>query len=92
MPLAGERLRASLAARYVGSRLIAPGMRAAGYAVADLTFTSQNLAPGVSVTAAVRNIFDRRYQEATPFELEREADLPEHGERSLWLSLEYAFE
>ena len=92
VPLAGERLRASLAARYVGSRLIAPGMRAACYAVADLTFTSQNLAPGVSVTAAVRNIFDRRYQEATPFELEREADLPEHGERSLWLSLEYAFE
>ena len=92
VPLAGERLRASLAARYVGSRLIAPGMRADGYALADLTLTSQNLIPGVNLTAAVRNLFDRRYQEASSFEIENASDLPERGERSLWLSLEYAFE
>jgi iron complex outermembrane receptor protein len=92
LPLAGERLRASLAARYVGSRLIALGMHADGYALADLTFTSQNLLPDVSVTAAVRNLFDRRYQEASLFEVESAAELPERGERSLWLSLEYRFE
>lgn len=91
VPLAGERLRASLAARYVGSRLVAHGMRADGYAIADFTLTSQNLMPGVSVTAAVRNLFDRRYQEASLFETESASELPERGERSLWLSLEYAF-
>ncbi len=92
VPLVGERLRASLASRYVGSRLVAPGIRGDGYAIADLTLTSRDLVPGVSVTGAIRNLFDRRYQEASAFAPEDGGDLPDYGERSLWLSLEYAFE
>ena len=92
VPLAGERLRASLATRYVGSRLVAPGMRSDGYAITDFTLTSRDLVPGVSITGAVRNLFDRRHQEASIFVPEDGADLPGYGERSLWLSLEYAFQ
>lgn len=83
VPLAGERLRASLAARYVGSRLIAPGLRADGYTVADLTLTSQSLMPGVSVTAAVRNLFDHHSSDVSRLDSDGK-------ERSVWLSLEYA--
>lgn len=89
VPLAGERLRASLATRYVGSRLIAAGTSADGYTLTDLTFTSRGLMPGVSVTAAVRNLFDRRYKDASLYNVESNA---EYGERNLWLNLEYAFE
>ncbi len=92
VPLIGERLRASLAARYVGSSLMTPGTRADGYAVADLTLTSQNLMPGVNITGAVRNVFDHRYKGTSSFESDGSANLSEYGERSLWLSLEYAFE
>ncbi|WP_448093205.1 TonB-dependent receptor plug domain-containing protein [Pseudomonas lini] len=92
MPLADERLRASLAARYVGRRLVAPGISANGYAITDLTFTSRDVVPGVSVTAAVRNLFDRHYIDASLFDVESSADLSERGERSLWLSLGYAFQ
>jgi iron complex outermembrane receptor protein len=92
IPLAGERLRASIAVRYVGSRLVAPGADANGYAIADLTFTSRNILPGVNVTAAVRNLFDRQYQDASLFAGGISADLSWRGERSLWLSLGYSFE
>lgn len=87
VPLLGEHLRASLAARYVGRRLIAPETSAAGYTIADLTLTSEEVLPGVSVSAAVRNIFDRQYKDASLFDVESE-----RGERSLWLSLGYRFE
>lgn len=87
VPLAGERLRASLAVRYVGDRLIAPGENAPGYAIADLTLTSEEVLPGVSVTAAVRNLFDRHYKDAALFNPDSV-----RGERSLWLTLGYAFE
>ncbi|UVL86458.1 TonB-dependent receptor [Pseudomonas sp. B21-028] len=92
VPVVGERLRASLATRYVGRRLVGPDTSAAGYAITDLTFTSQSIVPGVSVTAAVRNLFDRRYKDAALFELENDAALSERGERSVWLTLGYAFE
>ncbi|WP_339491910.1 TonB-dependent receptor plug domain-containing protein [Pseudomonas rhizophila] len=91
VPLMEERLRASLAARYVGRRLVAPGVSASGYTITDLTFTSRDVVPGVSVTAAVRNLFDRRYLGASSVDIESSAYLPERGERSLWLSVGYAF-
>lgn len=91
VPLVGERLRASLAARYVGSSLMAPGTRADSYAVADFTLTSQNLMQGVNITGAVRNVFDHHYKETSSFESDGSANQSEYGERSLWLSLEYAF-
>ncbi len=92
VPLAGERLRASLAARYVGSSLITPGTHSDGYAVADFTLTSRDFLPGVSITGAVRNVFDHRYKEVSSVESDGSVSLFEYGERSLWLSLEYAFQ
>ena len=92
MPLAGEHLRASLAARYVGSSLITPGAHSDGYAVADFTLTSRDFLPGVSITGAVRNVFDHRYEEVSSVESDGSVSLFEYGERSLWLSLEYAFQ
>jgi iron complex outermembrane receptor protein len=92
VPLAGERLRASLAARYVGSSLITPGTHSDGYAVADFTLTSRDFIPGVSITGAVRNLFDHRYKEVSSVESDGSVSLFEYGERSLWLSLEYAFQ
>lgn len=87
LPLVGEHLRASLAARYVGERLVTPDTSVSGYAIADLTFTSEAFLPGISATAAVRNLFDRHYKDASLFQGEIE-----QGERSLWLGLEYAFQ
>lgn len=87
VPLAGERLRASLAARYVSKRLATTESSVSGYAIADITLTSEQILPGVSVTAAVRNIFDRHYRDAALFGGESE-----QGQRSLWFSLGYAFE
>lgn len=87
VPVAGEYLRASLAARYVGKRLVTPQTSASGYAIADFTLTSEELLPGVSATAAVRNFFDRHYRDASLIGGEGE-----QGERSLWFSVGYAFQ
>lgn len=87
VPLAGEHLRASVATRYVGKRLVTPQKSVSSYTITDLTLTSEEVLPGVSATAAVRNIFDRRYRDAALFGGESE-----QGERSLWFSIGYAFE
>ncbi|WP_434702667.1 TonB-dependent receptor [Pseudomonas sp. Z1-12] len=87
VPLAGEHLRASFAGRYVGKRLVTPETSASGYAIADLTLTSEEVLPGVSVTAAVRNLFNRQYRDASLYDGEIE-----RGERSLWFSVGYAFQ
>lgn len=85
VPLDGERLRASLAVRYVGKRLITPEKTASSYTITDLTLTSEEILPGVSVTAAVRNVFDRHYRDVALF------DEAQQGERNLWLSVGYTF-
>ena len=60
--------------------------------VAGFTLTSRDFLPGVSITGAVRNVFDHRYEEVSSVESDGSVSLFEYGERSLWLSLEYAFQ
>lgn len=63
VPLAGERLRAGLALRLLGDRLTRNRAVAGGTTVADLTLTSDALAPGTELSASVYNLTDRRYSD-----------------------------
>lgn len=89
-PLLGadERLRASLALRYIGTNHNLYGESLKGYTLADLTLTSSQLLPGTTLTLGVRNLFDKRYGHVSNSAMTETGLLPQDG-RSIWLQLRY---
>jgi iron complex outermembrane receptor protein len=88
-PLMGERLRASLALRYIGERQSLGYQPLDSYTLTDLTLTSSEPLPGTSLTLGVRNLFDTRYGHISYFGDENGL-LAQDG-RTVWLRLGYRF-
>ncbi|MGR2739217.1 TonB-dependent receptor [Billgrantia sp. Q4P2] len=88
-PLLGERLRASLALRYIGERQDLWNEPLSGYTLTDLTLTSSEPMPGMTLTLGVRNLFDTRYRHVSFFG-DEDGLLPQDG-RTVWLRLGYRF-
>lgn len=89
MPLAGERLRASLALRYIGEHKNQDYADTDGYTLTDLTLTSLEPLPGTTLTLAVRNLFDTRYGHIA-YGGGDDGLLAQDG-RTVWLRLGYRF-
>jgi iron complex outermembrane receptor protein len=62
-PLIGEKLRLGAEGQFVGRRLVHDGTALPGYAVANLTLTSEDWWPNWHVSLSVRNVFNRRYSD-----------------------------
>ncbi|MNV10534.1 Colicin I receptor precursor [compost metagenome] len=62
-PLIGEKLRLGAEWQLVGRRLVQDGTALPGYAIANLTLTSEDWWPSWHVSLSVRNIFNRRYSD-----------------------------
>lgn len=62
-PLIGEKLRLGAEWQLVGRRLVQDGTALPGYAIANLTLTSEDWWPNWHVSLSVRNIFNRRYSD-----------------------------
>jgi len=60
-PLPWFGLRAGFEARYDGKRLSLDGSRLGGYVLSNLLLSTDRIAPGVVLSVAVYNLFDRRY-------------------------------
>jgi len=60
-PISGERLSGGFEMQYTGRRLTVQDTVDPGFTIANLTFTSRGLAPGLDLSASVYNLFDRRY-------------------------------
>jgi len=88
VPVMRDRLRASLAARYVGTQRTVMGAAVGGSTVSDLTLLS-TLTPHVSATASIYNVFDARY--ANPGGSEQVAAVIPQNRRNARLSLQVRF-
>jgi iron complex outermembrane receptor protein len=87
LPWAGLHLGAEM--RYDGPRLALNGDAVGGYTVANLYLGSGALAPGLDVSLAVNNVFDKHYlQPAGPNNWQY---VLEQDGRSVGLRLSYAF-
>jgi len=65
------------------------GVDASGYGIVNLTLFSQNLAPGLELSATVYNLLDRRYSDPSSFF--HQQDLIEQDGRSLRVKMTYRF-
>lgn len=88
-PLIEERLRASLALRYVGERKNLTDGSVGGYTVADVTLTSEPL-PGMDVSLGVRNLLDSQYDHVS-YDGDQDGLLAQDG-RTVWLRVGYRFQ
>ncbi|CAK0779379.1 iron complex outermembrane recepter protein [Gammaproteobacteria bacterium] len=84
-----NRMRTGLELQYVGSRLTENQDRLGSYTLANLTFTADHFLRGLSLSASVRNLFDRRYAAVAPSGFVQDA-LQMDG-RTVWLQLQYDF-
>jgi len=66
-PLPGDWLRAGLEVQYMGSRLTTERRRLGGFALANLTLSTERKWHGLSAAFSVRNLFDRDYEVVSPF-------------------------
>jgi outer membrane receptor for ferrienterochelin and colicin len=60
-PIAGERLTGGFELQYTSSRLTVQDTVDPGFTIANLTFESRKLAPGLDLSASVYNLFDKSY-------------------------------
>ncbi|MBN1007643.1 TonB-dependent receptor plug domain-containing protein [Amphritea pacifica] len=91
LPLAEEKLRASLALRYTGTRAkLSNEGYADSYSITDLTLTSSNTLPNTKLTFAVRNLFDTHYGEVAY--TSNDSGLQAQVGRTFWLQAEYIFQ
>lgn len=88
-PLYKDRIFAGLELQYTGSVLTNTRQREDGYVLANVTLFSQNLAPGLEVSASIYNLFDARY--ANPVSSSHTQDVIEQPGRSFRVKLTYKF-
>ena len=89
LPIRGERLSAGVEVQYTSRRLTLAGDHAPGYAVANLTLLSRELAKGLEVSGSVYNLFDTRY--ADPGSEHHIQDTIEQDGRNFRLKLTWSF-
>ncbi len=66
------------------------GNAAAGFALANLTLSTQRLMPNLDARFTIRNLFDRDYAHVAPSANVPLDTIVQDG-RSYWLNLEYTF-
>jgi iron complex outermembrane receptor protein len=88
-PLLDYRARGGLELQYTGSRLTETRQELGGYTLTNLTLTTERLIPGASVSATLRNLFDKKYSVVAPAGIA--PDKLEMDGRTFWLNMSYDF-
>lgn len=89
VPVAGDRLFASLELQYSSSALTLAGRKAAGHLLANATLFCTEVFRGLELSASVYNLFDRRY--GYPGAGEHAQDIIFQDGRTFRLKLTYHF-
>ena len=98
VPVWKEKVFASLEFQYASKRTsvyqdssgnLVSGIDAAGYGIINFTLFSQNLAPGLDLSASVYNLLDRRYSDSSS--VFHQQDLIEQDGRTFRVKLTYRF-
>jgi iron complex outermembrane receptor protein len=95
-PLPGDAIRAGFEGHYIGSRLTLDRRELVGVALANLTFSSERKWHGLSAIFSIKNLFDREYEVASPFDWKAAAtgatqDSLRMDGRTYWFQLGYDF-
>lgn len=88
-PIKGDKLGAGAEVEYTSRRLTLDGSYAPSFAVANLTFLSRQLAPGLDLSASIYNVFDKKYGD--PGASQHLQNLIEQDGRSYRLKLTWGF-
>ncbi|MFZ2269623.1 MAG: TonB-dependent receptor [Azonexus sp.] len=92
-PLPGQHLRAGYEAQYLGSRQTLERRQLSGVALSHLTLSSEGKWHGLSGALSIRNLFDRRYEVASPFDWRPDSGYSQDSlrmdGRTLWFQLNY---
>ena len=95
-PLPGDAIRAGFEGQYIGSRLTMDRRELGAVALANLTFSSERKWHGLSAIFSIKNLFDREYEVASPFDWKAVAtgvtqDSLRMDGRTYWFQLGYDF-
>lgn len=93
-PLWQSGWRTGLEVQYLGQRLTETRRQLPGVTLASLTFSSDRKWYGLSASASIRNLFDRRYEAVAPYVRSLNGlthDSLQMDGRTFWLQLQYDF-
>ena len=95
-PLPGNTIRTGIEAQYIGPRLTLARRELGGVALANLTFSSERKWHGLSAILSIKNLFDREYEVASPFDWPSPVtgaaqDSLRMDGRNYWFQLNYDF-
>ena len=88
-PILQDSVRTGIEVQTTSSRYTEKRMLAAGYTVANLTFSSERPINGVSASFSIKNLFDRQYFAVAPSGLVQ--DTLQMDGRNFWLQVDYSF-
>lgn len=88
-PLFNRWMRTGLEIQYTGSRLTELRRELGSYTVANINLTSDRILPNLTVSATLRNIFDKHFMAVAPSGMAQDA-LEMEG-RNFWIQLGYDF-
>jgi iron complex outermembrane receptor protein len=92
----GDAIRAGFEGQYIGSRLTLDRRELGSVSLANLTFSSERKWHGLSAIFSIKNLFDREYEVASPFDWKTLAtnatqDSLRMDGRTYWFQLGYDF-
>ncbi len=88
-PLPGTSLRSALEGQYVDARRTLTGREFGGYALANLSFSTDRNWAAWSAIVSIRNLFDRQYDAVSPFDWAPGRDALRMDGRTYWLQVSY---
>lgn len=89
-PIFGNLLRTGLEVQAISRRNTGLNSQVGGYALTNLTISTNRLLPKLDIALTVRNLFDRRYVHIAP-DYNAPITTIEQDGRNLWLQLTYGF-
>ncbi|WP_412480667.1 TonB-dependent receptor plug domain-containing protein [Azonexus sp. IMCC34839] len=91
--LPGDQVRTGIETRYIGGRETLERRRLGGFALTDLTFSSERKWLGFSASLSIRNLFDRKHEVVSPFDWRPDSGVSQDSllldGRAYWLQLNY---
>ncbi|MDI1300188.1 TonB-dependent siderophore receptor [Methylotenera sp.] len=88
-PMLQNSVRTGVEVQTTSSRYTEKRMLAAGYTVANLTFSSEHPVNGLNASFSIKNLFDRHYVSVAPVGLVQ--DTLQMDGRNFWLQVDYSF-
>jgi outer membrane receptor protein involved in Fe transport len=88
-PMLQNRVRTGIEVQYSSARYTEKRLLAAGYTLANLTFSTERPINGIGASFSIKNLFNRHYVSVAPAGLAQ--DTLQMDGRNFWLQFDYTF-